>query len=497
MNLNPLKISVIFIITLLLLLVLTFFSQPQSNKDKQEGFSVFNYTLKYPTTDSFFSKKENRTQSIKSIDSIVNTIEKIIVDNDELIIKNDSISINTEEILKPIIPDFTKIDTSKIHRITYPANKGHFLTQLKTNLNKKPSRIIHYGDSQLEGDRISSYLRNRLQKLYGGTGVGFIPVVQTYQQISIDITPSAQWERFAFFDPTKEKFDHKNYGAYTSLARFTPSYATDKASLDSLNVVTASIKIKPSSRSYPLLRKYTNVSLHYGNLQTPVSIEAYSNGTLIKKDSLISNGKYNNFTIAFEDTPSDLNFILKGKISPDVYGLNLDGASGLLLDNVAMRGSSGTVFANSNSESFSAMYKKLDPNVLIFQYGGNTVPYLKDSLSVTNYAQYLKNHIRWVTRKTNNASVVFIGPTDMTTKENGEMKTYALLPYLDNVLEQMCHDNNMAYWSMFTAMGGENSMQHWVDQKLASNDYTHFTHSGTKIISELFFLALYMDLKSN
>ena len=52
----------------------------------------------------------------------------------------------------------------------------------------------------------------------------------------------------------------------------------------------------------------------------------------------------------------------------------------------------------------------------------------------------------------------------------------------------------MAYWSMFEAMGGKNSMKYWVDQKLASSDYTHFSASGTKVVSELFFVALYMDL---
>jgi hypothetical protein len=47
---------------------------------------------------------------------------------------------------------------------------------------------------------------------------------------------------------------------------------------------------------------------------------------------------------------------------------------------------------------------------------------------------------------------------------------------------------------MFEAMGGINSMKHWVDQKLAASDYTHFSPSGTKVASELFFVALYMDL---
>ncbi|PSG88409.1 SGNH/GDSL hydrolase family protein [Aurantibacter aestuarii] len=495
MNINPLKISVYFIITLLILLGLLFLSN--ANDSKKEGFQVFSYTLKYPTAQSFFSEENNSKETKKSIDSIVNNIESIVVDVGDVVVDIDTIPKDSKENFKPIIPDFSKIDTSKVRRISYPSNKQEFISNLKSQLTSENCRIIHYGDSQLEGDRISGYLRNRLQQLYGGSGLGFIPVVQTYQQISVDITPSENWERFASFDPIKKKFDHKKYGAFTSLARFTPDYATDKESLDSLSVSTATIKIKPSSKSYRLLKAYSYVTLHYGNLLTSVGVDVYSDGALIKKDSLIKDGKYHQLKLKFGTTPNDLNIVFKGKISPDVYGITLDGTSGIQLDNVAMRGSSGTIFASANSENFSAMYKTLDPKVLIFQYGGNTVPYLKDSLSVTNYARYLKNHINWVKRKTNNASVIFIGPSDMTTMENGEMKTYDLLPYLNIVLESTCHENNIAYWSMFDAMGGENSMQHWVDQKLAGSDYTHFTHSGTKVISELFFMALYMDLKSN
>jgi lysophospholipase L1-like esterase len=92
------------------------------------------------------------------------------------------------------------------------------------------------------------------------------------------------------------------------------------------------------------------------------------------------------------------------------------------------------------------------------------------------------------------AVFLFIGPGDMSTLVNGNYTTYPLLPYLDKQLKQRCLANGVAYWSMFEAMGGENSMQYWVEQELASTDYTHFSPKGSRIISELFFNALYLDL---
>jgi uncharacterized protein YehS (DUF1456 family) len=44
---------------------------------------------------------------------------------------------------------------------------------------KKVVRIIHYGDSQIEGDRIISFLRNKIQNKFG-EAAGLVPARQVY-----------------------------------------------------------------------------------------------------------------------------------------------------------------------------------------------------------------------------------------------------------------------------------------------------------------------------
>ena len=477
---HPLKISLYIAIALIALLGLTYLSQthPLNDGKEQDGFWVYNSIVKYPTTDTFFKDAIVSKDQKKNFEGIVENIGSVVSDE------------------KSEIPDFTKIDSSKIERINYPGAAGEFLKKLSAQLKSPNCRIIHYGDSQLEGDRISAYVRNRLQSLYGGSGPGFIPIKQEYQQMSAVVTPSDNWQRYAAFDPSKPQFENKNYGAYLSVSRFTEVFSPieDSLAIIELEPSKATIAISPSTRLYSNLKNYNSIGLHYGNVQEPVKIKVFNSGELIKEGLLNDDGNYHNYKIQLPNTPENLQIELEGKISPDFYGITLDGASGITLDNVAMRGSSGTVFANLNSESFAQMFQELQPKVIIFQYGGNTVPYLKDSLAVKNYTSYLKNHISWVRRKAPDASVIFIGPSDMTTTVNGELKSYALLPYLDEELKQSCLENNMAYWSMFKAMGGENSMPYWVDQGLAGSDYTHFTQGGTKIIAELFFTSLHMDL---
>ena len=483
MKYSPIKICLYICATLLVMYALTFRSKYRylENGKVEEGIYINKWFFKYPKTATFFLEKKQDFNKIKALDSIV---------------ENVGTPVGEDEFQAQIKPDFSHIDTSKIQRLYYPKGGKDFLNQLKANLQSPKCRIIHYGDSQIEGDRMSAYIRNRLQGYYGGSGPGFIPIVQAYQQISANVTPSANWKRYAAFDPTHKRFSHKKYGAYTSISRFTKVYdfENDSINLETIETTKATIDIGVSQRSYALLRNVTSIGLHYGNALSPTSIQVYNDGELIKTDSLIADGNYHKFTINLTVAPTNLKIEMESKISPDFYGLTLDGANGISMDNVAMRGASGTVFAAMNSENFAQMYQQLQPKVLIFQFGGNTVPYLKDSSSVRNYASNLQNHLNWTRSKTNNASVIFIGPSDMTTTDNGELVTYKLLPYLNQVLKETCLENGMAYWSMFEAMGGKNSMKYWVDQKLASSDYTHFSASGTKVVSELFFVALYMDL---
>jgi len=471
------------------------FLASENTATNEEGFFVDKYYLKYPTSTSFFKLQKDTVSPIKIINNITTTIiplevEPINLGIDSLLTHKPS----PERKETTAALDFSRIDTTSIERISYPRNNSNFLTELKEKLSSKNCRIIHYGDSQLEGDRITAYLRNRLQKMYGGSGPGFIPIKQAYHQISAVVKHSDTWERHAIFDPTQRKFKHRKYGAFLSLSRFTPS-VSDSISTDSITITTAYITIKKSTITYRKFRAFKNIGLHYGNCTSPIEILVYDDGILIQKDSLIPDEKYHNYRIQLAKTPSDLKIELKGKVSADFYGLTLDGSSGIQLDNVAMRGASGTIFTKNDATDYGRMIKELNPKIMLLQFGGNTVPYIKDSIGVTNYTKRLKSQIKWLRRRHKGMSILFIGPTDLATSVNGKMITYKQLPYLNEQLKELCINNNVAYWDMFHAMGGENSISHWVQQNLVGGDYIHFTPKGTKYISELFFTSLYLDLK--
>ena len=82
------------------------------------------------------------------------------------------------------------------------------------------------------------------------------------------------------------------------------------------------------------------------------------------------------------------------------------------------------------------------------------------------------------------AKILFIGPSDMSTRENGELQSYPCLPQVVDSLRATANRHGAAYWSIYHAMGGQNSMSAWVNQGLGSPDYIHFSQRGVDIMGD-------------
>ena len=80
------------------------------------------------------------------------------------------------------IEEFRDYCSKDAARIYMPDDDETYLDGLWETLQlaaTKHVRILHYGDSQIECDRITSLLRQKFQEEFGGMGVGLVPALQT------------------------------------------------------------------------------------------------------------------------------------------------------------------------------------------------------------------------------------------------------------------------------------------------------------------------------
>ena len=181
----------------------------------------------------------------------------------------------------------------------------------------------------------------------------------------------------------------------------------------------------------------------------------------------------------------------------DIYGILLDGKNGVAMDNIPMRGCSGTIFTTIDRSSMAPFFKQQNVGLIILQYGGNSVPYLHGEKSISHYKEQIKSQIRLFRQMAPNSRILFIGPADMSTRRGGVLQTYPCLEQVISALREAANEEGAAFWDMYSAMGGHNSMVEWVNARpqLAGGDYIHFTPLGAEKMSQMLYDTLLLYYK--
>jgi hypothetical protein len=194
------------------------------------------------------------------------------------------------------------------------------------------------------------------------------------------------------------------------------------------------------------------------------------------------------------DVPNEDKFSMRIRSEQQVrvYGISFESPFGFHADNVAMRGASGMIFTKMNGGHFKASLEREAYDLIILQFGGNAVPYLKDEAHVGRFARALARQADYLKRLYPNAAFLFIGPSDMARKNGLAFESYPLLEELTLQLRNELLSRGIAFWDLYDVMGGSGSMVEWVDAQpaLAVRDYIHFTPKGASKVGRSLVRAL-------
>lgn len=448
-----------------------------------EGFDVDGHKVKFLTLHDFIKPP---IQETADIEAIVSHVDTSIVDEPLTVHNNGS----NGDFGAPTAGELNEDAATNLQfNEAGELNLHSFFAKLNgIAANRKKMSILHYGDSQIEGDRMTSYIRQKIQNQFGGNGPGLIPATNVYSTYAFKQSYSENFQRYTCFGGVSLK--SAKYGVMASASRFTPEFDIDSTTnIDSMITQSGWIEIAASSNAYARARQFNNVRMHYNSCIARTKLTVYNDGILIHEQELNMDGAQHSVLLTFPSTPGKLKYEFTGKISPNVCAFSLEGDYGVQVSNIGMRGSSGTVFGRMNQTVLKMMYSELNTELVIMQFGGNSVPFFKDSTSVDNFVNYFKSQIYRVKKLNPDAMVIVIGPSDMSKLDQDIYETYEFLPYCVQKMKDETIDTESAFWSLYGAMGGKNSMPAWVDKGLAGSDHIHFSNGGAKIASQFFYEA--------
>lgn len=417
-----------------------------------DGLSVGGMTLEFPSLTEVLSG--GREEAEAADDEVTETPEQMF--------ERLAAEARNQEELR-----FLEFCNGNSARIYFPDGKVETFDSFFEALDSArihPMRIVHYGDSQMEEDRITCVYRPMLQKQFGGNGVGMMPLIQYAMTLSVRQSHSGSALRSMVYG-NKEFSTGGKYGMMGMASRISSPVSL---------TYYPSTKVTADNPS----KYFTHFTVIADTLRAPLKI---SSGTAQAVLDTVRR-PMRRYRVDLPDSTTNATLRISG--SGDIYGVLLDGEDGVSVDNVAMRGCSGTVFTNINADQLRDFYEHENVRLIILQYGGNVMPYMTAGKAAQQYGEKIDRQIKYIKSLAPEACILFIGPSDMSTNINGSMQTYRSLPAVVDTLRNVANRNGAAYWDLYRVMGGKNSMAQWVKSGLAGPDYVHFTHKGAQKVGE-------------
>jgi hypothetical protein len=331
---------------------------------------------------------------------------------------------------------------------------------------RKKVRIAYFGDSMIEGDLITQDLRDSLQHFFGGEGVGFVPATSVVSgfRTSIRHSFSGNWMDYHF-----KNIPPKGTELGISGHVFLPA-------------AQSWVKYQPADKG-----TFDEVSLLYGSGGGEVMINnkplRLDGRNSLNAKSFISDSTQNSLTLQF-------------KTSTLFYGACFESPAGIFLDNYSFRGISGIELGKLSKNMWMQMQSVRPYDLIVLHYGANVL-FLPENTKFDWYERPMVKVVDSLRQLFPNTSFLIVGTADKAYKKKGKYVTAPGVKALMKIQHNFAESRGMAYWNLFSAMGGEGAMARWVegDTTYANKDYTHFNFRGASKIGGLLYKAIMDEYK--
>lgn len=349
----------------------------------------------------------------------------------------------------------------------YSDLKHPFDTLFDHLLSKKNAvRIAWYGDSFTEADILLGYFRDTMQSIFGGRGVGIVPIVAASHSYRNTVKHFfASWRCYnAVYNKTCE-----DLGISTTVAiPYVGSYVIYK-STDTVNY-----------GNYKNTNAFSQAIVYYlGNDDTKFDFQINDNETenaiLTKKDSVAD------FLIKSDEDISTLKLSFPEKTDTKFFGVSLQDSLGLYIDNFSMKSNNGITMLNLNDNYLEQSQKILKYDLIVLQFGLNVM--CSETRDYSFFEKSFGELIKKFQKLFPDIPILIISIPDRSTMLSGEYITMPTVYYLLEAQENIARNNKVIFWNLFEAMGGKNSMAKWVEEGNANKDYTHLNFRGGKKLS--------------
>jgi lysophospholipase L1-like esterase len=348
------------------------------------------------------------------------------------------------------------------------------MSRLDRERGKSRVRIAYFGDSMIEGDLITETLRETLQEMYGGAGVGMVPM-----------TSQAYAFRKTIFHRFSDDWSSQSLQATVKPAE-RPGISGEVFFIANDRSRSAQWVRYRGVSHYPRTEYFDRARLFYGpSAQTQLAPFAVVERDG-EKDTLLLNGRQpvNELLLAGERSEA-LRITLSAPSDMPFYGVSFDGDTGIWVDNFPSRGNSGLNLVRIPGELLERFQRYLQYDLVILHFGLNVVS--ADRKDYSKYQRGMEQVIRHFQAHLPGADLLVVSVSDKGTRLRGEWQTDPSIPLIVESQRLAAEATDAAFFNLHEAMGGPGTIVRWVNSRpaLARSDFAHPTREGSAKLAEL------------
>ncbi len=322
--------------------------------------------------------------------------------------------------------------------------------------------IAYFGDSFIESDILTCDLRELLQTEYGGSGPGWVdcgggvgtnkPTINSKRD---NITENCILRKP--FDVNLENLNQRYY------------HASNGASLHL------------SATSYKKHSENWNCATLF--LSTDVGVTIKVSGDSIKENNYQFDASDEVQALTVKGTTTRLDYTFPNATSKTrLFGVSLDGLDGVTLDNFSMRGTPGFMLSKIPVKTMSEMNKYRPYDLIIIQFGLNVVNDKATDEHCRAYIDKMKEVIEHFKQGFPQASIAVFSVSDRTQRSSSGFHTLRGVEKLVDFQRTLAKECEVGFLNIHQIMGGNDSMNKFVEEGLAAKDYTHLNYKGGRFL---------------
>jgi hypothetical protein len=432
-----------------------------------EGLRVGNFELR--KMDIFYDIRSENTQlQLDSIDGFVpDTLGYAASDT----LTVDSLAQDSAVTFGPLPPVDSLFFGSTIEDYTYDQSglKRFYAAIDSIKSQGNTVRVAFYGDSFVEGDILIGDLRDTLQSLWGGGGVGFVPI--TSEVARFKRTLQHEYRGWKTFSVVKNRESKVPFG----LNGFV-YYPEPEAKVH-----------YEGAKYFRHTQNWNTIRLFYAaGVNTPF---IWQNKDMAPQEGILpaKNGGINVWKWELP-YPGMTAFAMRfPKVdSLRLYGASLENGPGFYIDNFSVRGNTGGPLMHIRPDMIRQFDRYQQYDLIVIQVGLNAVT---NSLNNINwYKAELDRTFDHLRLCFPNRPILVISVGDRGGKLGAELATMRSVPYIVAMQRDLARKHGFLFYDMFNGMGGPGTMIMMANQKpmLANKDYTHLTHDGGRQVGYMF-----------